>query len=145
MNRNIIAKHPVKSQEIQVHPFDTPADNTNQGMQKSDNYFGRLVKYVPTEVIAVYMVLSNIVQMDTSPFRSTYLWGIMIFGFVGTFIWLKHNQKVNSKTQILLSCIAFLAWSISISAPPFYIQPTLKALIAPTITFLIAAFKPESN
>lgn len=145
MNRSIVTESNKKVKGIQVHPFDTPEGNINQGSQKPDSYFGRLIKYVPTEVIAVYMVLSSIVQMDISAYRDFYNSGVLLFGLIGTYVWLTQNQKVKNKTQLLLSCMAFLAWAISVSTPPFYIHSTLKALIAPVTTFLIAAFKPESD
>jgi hypothetical protein len=105
----------------------------------SDTYLDKLVKYIPTEVIAFYLALTS--QLVTLPEgkRISYAFGLVVGGSIITFFYLRRITHVSNTIQILISCIAFVAWAIGLSD---YIVFDGKALLIPVITFIIPFINP---
>lgn len=112
---------------------------------QADNYASKLVKYIPTEVIAFYLSLSAIVDTNETPDAYLYSIGILIVGVLSTYFYLRSIGKVKSKVQLLVSCIAFVAWVISLDNNILKDYETLKALLLPIVTFMLPFINPPAD
>ena len=89
-----------------------------------DSYTSRLIKYIPSEILAVYLTLRSLVvsSFDASKCGSGLLWAywfIFSFGVLITpfYMW-RVQQKMSPKRTtdlgiILISTGAFIAWAIA--------------------------------
>jgi hypothetical protein len=117
---------------------------------RGDDYLDRLLKYIPVEIIGVYLALTGVVASinDTDP--RPWLWVAFIFGLAITPIYLHQEMKVRSPIQIAVSTFAFLAWAFALGGPwrlmswyhPF--QGTLL-LIAVAFAAKLVIPKPDSR
>ena len=118
---------------------------THPDTAKVDGYLSRLVKYIPSEVIALYVTLEGILRVGESAAVTLY-WAIFIFCLLGTWLWLKRMEQVKSTTQVLLSMCAFTVWVYAFGGPfDHYValqNPLYPALLLPCATFLIPLIKP---
>jgi hypothetical protein len=80
---------------------------------KSDDYLARLLKYIPAEVIGVYLVVLGLVRQGYSDDAKTLqilLWGLAIFGVVATALVALLKLAIKNPGQIAMMCIAFVVW-----------------------------------
>jgi hypothetical protein len=87
--------------------------------EKAQSYAERVAKYVPAEVIAAYLALLPVVIQGTSTDsdeRTVFL--AVIFGvgiiFTPLYLWRFPGESAVKKYQLVISSLAFLAWSYSI-------------------------------
>lgn len=111
---------------------------------KKDDYVSKLVKYIPTEVIAFYLTLTGIVGADQSDQKIYYTWSLFLIGAMATIIYLKIGWKISNNFQVILSCIAFVAWAISLDQVLGF-PKTFQALLLPTVTFMLPFFDPPAG
>ena len=106
---------------------------------KPDDYKQRLLKYIPTEVIALYLTLDTLVR-SSDDMPSNALWIIFAIGLVGTFLYLWRVEKVRKAKQLIISTIAFAVWVFALGGPftalPWY-EPLYAAILLPLYTFFI--------
>lgn len=107
-----------------------------------DNYLDRLVKYIPTEVIAFYLALTSQLLALPEGKRYNYAIGLILAGIGITAFYLKRVSHVKNGLQIIISCVAFSAWAIGLSE---YIQFDEKVLLIPFITFAIPFISPPDQ
>ncbi len=113
-----------------------------------DSYISKLVKYIPSEVIALYLTLDSIIRSSeqAEPIYHLLYWGILGFGLLVTPLYLHRIQKVKNLCQLLISTIAFAVWVIAIGGPFVnldWYKPIYGAILLPTVTFLIPLFSPD--
>ena len=111
---------------------------------QEDNALGRIVKYIPAEVLVAYtMLLTTVLALDvTAEERQYAAFGLIILFLVATLFYIiRHAPSGNvQKAHCLVSPLAFLAWAypISSSAIGDAFFPLLAfALQAVTIVFSI--------
>lgn len=107
---------------------------------KSDDYAARLLKYIPSEVIALYIMLDALIRSSGETNLSLY-WGVFIFSIVVTPLYLWRIQKVNKKLQLSISTLAFIVWIFAIGGPFVYLswyKPLYGGILLPIYTFLIS-------
>lgn len=109
---------------------------------EADNYFSRLVKYIPTEIIAIYLTLHSVLLTGGTGDRLAYLaWAIVGFGALCTYFYLQRVQKVTKQAQLIISCGAFLVWAFTLGGPGFeWFKPLYGALLLPAYTFFVGIF-----
>ena len=85
---------------------------------RSDDYFTQIIKYIPSEAVALYVTLYGVVAAAKTqiPFE-TILWIIFILGIVGTPSYLWRITKVNDMTQLAISTVAFVVWVFALGGP----------------------------
>jgi heme/copper-type cytochrome/quinol oxidase subunit 4 len=97
-----------------------PAESTEKEKEeaKPDDYFSQIIKYIPSEAVALYITLYGFVVAAKTqiPFE-TILWIIFILGVVGTPSYLWRITKVKDKTQLAISTIAFVVWVFALGGP----------------------------
>ncbi len=108
---------------------------------KPDDYLTKILKYIPAEVVALYITLYNIANAAKTeiPFE-LITWIIFAIGIIGTVLYLIRVAKVSDWSQILISSIAFVAWVFALGAPFSFLswyQPVYGALVLPIYTFFI--------
>lgn len=112
-----------------------------QEVVKPDEYVDRLIKYIPSEVIALYITLSGIATAAANQIAfKPILWIIFIIGIIGTILYLWRIAKVTNYKQIAISTIAFIVWVFALGGPfetfSWY-NHVYGALILPIYTFFI--------
>jgi hypothetical protein len=87
----------------------------------ADRAIGRLVKYIPAEIISGYMLLSGIVTAasQTSNLRIPAAWGLFWLGFLLTPLYL---WKIGKPTGVQwwhlpISTISFALWAYALGGP----------------------------
>ena len=117
--------------------------------QEPDKYKDRLLKYIPAEVIAIYLSLDAILATAVSdpqvPLQELR-WAILIVVGIATPLYLWRVAKIRKKKQILIAVGAFVVWALYLGGPfrslPFY-HPVYGALVFPLFTFLIPILEVE--
>lgn len=114
-----------------------------------DDYKSRIMKYIPSEVVVLYLTLDGIINsasVETS-LKIRLLWLIFLISFIGTWIYLWRVEKVTKKTQLVISTIAFFVWAFTLGGPFTFLSwylPLYGAILLPVYTFFVALIKPES-
>jgi hypothetical protein len=129
---------------------DEQVAGSNQ--EEHDKYVDRLLKYVPAEVVPLYIFLDGLIQgaPDTVN-RAVVLWIVFALLLGGTWAYLQRVRNVSKPTQLVISTAAFAVWVFYLGGPfaqlacydRFY-----GTLILPLYTFaigLVEATGPEAN
>jgi hypothetical protein len=127
MNRNIITRADAsglakKPQEVRDSvllnegPRLGGADSESPGPQapKPDNYFDRLLKYVPAELASAYIVLASPVP-DTfaEDSREPVYWALLLAGFILAPLFAKTVLKVSRVKQLVMTGFGFVVFVAS--------------------------------
>lgn len=125
---------------------DKPGHSAGSGKVKSDpeavepdKYTSRLLKYIPAEVIALYLTLDIIIR-STEQTPLGLFWFVFLFGIPATFFYLRRVEKVHKNSQIFISVIAYCVWVFAIGGPFVHLnwyQPLYGAIILPMYTFIV--------
>ncbi len=108
-----------------------------------DDYTARLVKYVPSEVIAVYLTIGGILASR----GLTWHWPAAVFGLllVLTPVYLYRVEGVERRKQLFLSTACFLVWAVSLGRAPFAaLDPLVGAILLPLFTFTLPMWDGRS-
>lgn len=108
---------------------------------KPDDYLTKIVKYIPSEVVALYITLQASVNAARAniPFE-LISWLIFAVGALGTVLYLWRVGNVNDKLQLSISAGAFVVWVFALGGPfsqLSWYHPLYGALILPIYTFFI--------
>jgi hypothetical protein len=125
----------------------TSRSNANpqlEGTPAPDRYRDRLFKYIPGEVITLYLGLSAIVAAaeNSSGFMP---WLIFLVGLIGTPFYLRFMQEVRSAVQLGVSTLAFVVWVFALGGPFTQwagYEPVYGAVLLPVFTFFVAVIPP---
>lgn len=91
-------------------------DQAQAAALEADSYKTRLIKYIPSEVVAVYLALDALIRSG-QPAGSLWLWLAFLVGLVGVPLYLWRLQKVRKIKQLLISTTAFVVWVLAIGGP----------------------------
>jgi hypothetical protein len=112
-----------------------------------DAYLDKLVKYIPSEVVAAYLSLDLICR--SSNVNETWIrWAILLFGFVATPIYLWRALGVQKIIQLAISMAAFCVWAFALGGPFLalsWYKPLYGALLLPVFTFLAPLIAPDAR
>ena len=107
----------------------------NRGIP-DDSYRERLLKYVPVEIIALFIAIYGTTfylsgSEDWYPLMARW---ILIAGILGTLLYLWHAEGVTDPVQLAISAIGFAIWTgalgiVTVSDLPFYNQIAAAALL----------------
>ena len=117
---------------------------------KIDGYFDRLLKYIPADVVGLWLTGSGLIK--TSPdnlSRVGLLWLLFVLGLIFSFLWTRkqtaESQKPIAWRQIFLSCGSFFVWVFAIGGPfaelTFY-KPLYGSLLLLIYTTAIPLLPP---
>ena len=98
----------------------------NQGIP-DDSYRERLIKYIPSETIALFIAIYGITYYlsgseEWYPLMARW---IFIAGILGTLLYLWHAEGVTDLVQLAISTIGFVIWAcalgiVTVASLPFY-------------------------
>ena len=83
--------------------------------KEPDKYMSRLIKYIPGEIIALYIYLETVVR--SLPQNETLYWSVFTFCFLATPLYLWRKEKVSKKLQLLISTVSFFVWVFAVGGP----------------------------
>lgn len=83
-------------------------------IREAQKYRDRLLKLIPTEIVAAYMVLSGIIPADSAKW-GTLIVSIVLLVLVPFYLWRMHNVHRNS--QLIVTTISFAVWLYSLGGP----------------------------
>ncbi|MGV8138109.1 MAG: hypothetical protein AB2L20_23100 [Mangrovibacterium sp.] len=120
---------------------DSPVLN----VEGKDDYFNRLLKYIPAEIVGLYLTLANIT--NTQSVAEWISW--LVFGVCLTLtpLYLWRVLKVLKSTQIIISTLSFVVWAYALGGPfeqSGLFSNVFAAILLPIYTVLIPIIKPEN-
>ncbi len=129
---------------------DQPAGGGDAAAPSADDYKDRLFKYIPADVIALYLTLDGILA-TAAPAENLPLdalrWIVAGVVFVLTPLYLARVAKVTKRKQIAISTSAFAVWAFYLGGPfktlEFY-HPVYGALLFVVFTFVVPIWEVES-
>lgn len=112
-----------------------------------DGYRERLLKYIPAEVVALYLSLTTMLQADTTNVHSAiYGWIALAFAAGVTPLYLWRIQNVTKAQQLLLSTISLVVWAFALGGPfkslDWY-DASLASLVLACSTFALPLIDPK--
>ena len=106
-----------------------------------DDYWTKLIKYIPSEIVALYITLYGIASAAKEDIAFEIItWLIFAIGILGTILYLWRVAKVTDWAQIAISTAAFIVWVFALGGPFLSVswyQPIYGALLLPIYTFFI--------
>ena len=108
----------------------------------ADDYVAKLVKLIPSDVVAVYLVLDGIVRSIPNASSKLYVGiGIPLFLLVATPFWLNRVAKITDPKHIAISTLSFAVWAVASggslqSAIPWY-SPYMGTILMVLFTFAV--------
>lgn len=114
-----------------------------------DSYSDKLIKYIPADVVGAWIATKGIIEGAGKDFsKEITLWIAFGVGVVITCLWTyqrtKDPEKKPAITQISLSTLAFVVWTIATGAP-FSWNPTIGSLLLILFTLLVPLINPPEN
>jgi hypothetical protein len=109
----------------------------------SDSYLSRLVKYIPSEVIALYLTIDPLMRSapESDPVIYWIYWAVFAAGVIFTPLYLWTIQEVKKISQLVISTLAFAVWVFAIGGPfttlHWQYQSLCAAILLSFFTFLI--------
>jgi hypothetical protein len=104
-----------------VVPQRSAAKARAVGESDADQAIGRLVKYIPGEVISGYMLFSGLVAgaAQTSPLRPFAGWLIFALGlaFTPLYLWKLGRPTGVQWWQLPISTLSFALWAYALGGP----------------------------
>ncbi len=103
-----------------------------------DNYYSRLVKLIPSEIIALYLALDGIASAMKQ--KETLLWVVFGIALTGAWIYLGRMANVHRFEQRILTVLAFAIWVYVFGGPfamlPWY-EPGYGKMLLVVYTFFV--------
>lgn len=141
----------VLSEEVTFTQRDLVSISETTGVNAPDDYLDRLVKYIPSEVIALYLGVTNVAPADH--WRALWIITVLATACVPIYMWYA-TQSAGRPTlwsQILISSVAFPIWVFAIGGPFRYFHNWypqnrwIAAVIISFSTFLLGVYKPKAT
>ncbi|RMF44255.1 MAG: hypothetical protein D6755_09385 [Anaerolineae bacterium] len=108
-----------------------------------DDYFSRLLKYIPSEIIMAYISIEGVLRSTyrgNASLLETILWSVAGILLVLTPLWMYRVMGVRRASQLLLSTLSFAVWLFAMGGPfralDWY-QPALGGVVLPIYTLLV--------
>jgi hypothetical protein len=102
-------------------------------ISSTQEYRSKLLKLIPSEIVAAYMVLQGIIPADSAK------WGLLVVSLILLILtpfYLAKFEKVTKIPQIAASTFSFLVWVYSLGGGPFIYWGLYKPWIASIILVL---------
>ena len=104
-----------------IIPRSSPRRARALGESNEDQAIGRLVKYIPAEIISGYMLLAGLIDgaSQTSSLRMPTAWGLFILGLILTpvYLWRIGRPVGVQWWQLPISTVSFALWVYALGGP----------------------------
>lgn len=98
----------------------TKLQSTGSESTQLDGYFDRVLKYVPSDVIAAWVAATGMIAAAGN-IPNTVLWVCFVFGLIVTALWTQTRTKADGAPpalmQIVISTFAFAVWVFALGGP----------------------------
>ncbi|MEH2334376.1 hypothetical protein [Nostoc sp.] len=116
---------------------------------KIDDYFSKLLKYIPTEIVGGWIAITGLIKSATGIPTNTILWVLLIIFTVITAAYIlqqtSERQKPPAVKQTIISSIAFLVWVFALGEPfsslSFY-SPVYGSILLIICSLIIPLINP---
>jgi len=141
--RAIVDDRDIMTEESESNIIGSQNKRQKAKFDKTDTYSDKIIKYVPTEVIILYISLETILKSQQN---TQYLlhWFIFIFGIVATYLYLNRIGKVVKTKQLVISMLAFCVWVFAMGGPfsaLSWYNSIYGAILLPIYTFCAPLIK----
>lgn len=106
MNRNILVEADLPEWQL-----ESASDDPNR--PTPDDYFARLLKYIPVEIVSSYLIIAGVfesVYSDSGVARRLSLGGLLAAGLVGSYAYAQRVNHVLRRAQLVMTSAAFAVW-----------------------------------
>ena len=113
MSRRVITAAPV------LRSAGGKPGSNEKTVQQADDFLGRLVKYIPAEIVGLFVAVRGIVPQN-APTSVLWLVGGISWALVPIYFWIsttRGNQKPMVR-QIIFATVAFPVWVFAIGGNP---------------------------
>ena len=83
-------------------------------IRPTQRYGDRLLKLIPSEIIAAYVAVQGMIPEDAGPW---FLLAVTVLMMIMTPFYLKRFQGVIHSTQLAVSTVSFLIWVYTLGGP----------------------------
>lgn len=116
MERNIITKTDLlarAAEESTSRGLDVAPAGGSQ--RTADDYWAKLAKYVPIEIISAYLLIDGLIRSGASSdsAREWLMFGFLSAGVVATWFFARRVLGIVRRTQTVLSCVGFIIWVLA--------------------------------
>jgi len=123
------------------------------GAAAPDAYFDRVVKYIPSDVVAAWTAAAGLIAGAQNIPKDTILWITFFVGLILTAGWTYRQTtipgKITAVTQILIATGAFVVWVFALGGGPFsslaWYNPVYGSLLLIAYTLLVALIVPGES
>ena len=128
-----------------VQPPAIPGkEDPRAAAERPDDYKQKLYKYIPAEVVALYLTLDALLRA-AGEMGGWLPWLVCGFCFLATPLYLCRVAGVKRASQLAVSTVAFAVWAFTLGGPftaLSWYRPIYGGLLLPAYTFLIPIFGP---
>jgi len=125
----------------------------SSGASGVDDYLGRLVKYIPAEIVGFYLTAAGIIpQGPNKEPNYTALWIVFALGLVlvPVYFWFATTRGGTPPlwSQVILATVAYPVWVFAIGGPfaslDWY-KSWIASLVLLFVTVVFAMYKPPQG
>jgi hypothetical protein len=112
---------------------------TDNGISPSEvnNYKDRLLKLIPSEIIAAYITLHGLIMGIDSIHKLQLMWITVLLLFVLTPFYLYKVSMVTKKGQLFISSIGFLVWVFTTNPPIDKVWDDIPSVFLGSMVFIL--------
>ncbi len=103
------------------------------------NYVEKLLRLIPSEIVAAYLVISGIIPYNFSKWGFLII-SVILLAIIPFYLWRILNVK--NKLQIISTAIAFAIWMYSLNGGPFFAFGLYKSWLASIILIIWTLIMP---
>lgn len=125
--------------------------NNNLSGGELDTYWDRVIKYIPSDIVAAWTVVTGLISTDPTAPQKPLLW-ISFFIFVLITVWWvwKQTSQRNQPpaiSQITVSTFSFIVWVFALGGPfatweGFY-RPLYGSLVLVVYSLVVGLILPK--
>jgi hypothetical protein len=122
---------------------------------RKEDFMGRLLKYIPAEIVGLYLAAKGVVVGAAGDDANTILWAVASLSWllVPVYLWVATSRDGQKPLliQILLASIAFPVWVFAISGAPvsslhwYNTHQYIGSLALIFLTFAFGLIKPQQG
>ena len=116
-----------------------------------DDYLGRLLKYIPAEIVGFYLVAAGLISPKPDAPNITGLWVVFALGFIlcVLYFWIATSRDEGKGplwSQIALATSAYPVWVFAMGGPFVsfgWYRGSVASVVLVFVTVLFGMYKPQ--
>ncbi|MDJ0692000.1 MAG: hypothetical protein QNJ41_26325 [Xenococcaceae cyanobacterium MO_188.B32] len=116
-----------------------------------DTYWDRVVKYIPSDIVAAWTVVTALINTDPTAPQNALLWIFFAIFILVTALWVWKQTSERNKppaiSQITVSSFSFIVWVFALGGPfatleGFY-RPLYGSLVLVVYSLIVGLIVPK--